>query len=147
MDQLTSYNNCNPKSVSDCNDVVKSSRSITVKAEDDWGHVFKGGVVYKAGTSASLMGFGASEPIIIPARVSKSGLQSPIYQRDQLLSATHRCVAKPMQVVSCTYMAYKGTIEVGYTIFWKNASPTRGIYRGKAWTTAWSSVLGKVMEE
>ena len=118
MDQLTSYNDCDPISSSNCNDVVKVPKSKTVKALDNWGHIFKLGVVYKTGTSASLTGFGSSESIIISAQTSKWVYETdgPIFQRDQILSVAHNCVAKPMQVMSCKYMAYKGTIEVGYTI-------------------------------
>ena len=30
-------------------------------------------------------------------------------------------------------MAYKGKIEVGYTIHWKNGSQTKGVYQGEGW--------------
>ena len=43
------------------------------------------------------------------------------------------CVAKPMQSVTCKYIAYKASIEVGYTINWKRGTPTRGTYKGQGW--------------
>ena len=39
----------------------------------------------------------------------------------------------PNAVAYCTYFAYQSTIKVGYTIFWKNSSPTHGTYEGQVW--------------
>ena len=49
------------------------------------------------------------------------------------ISSNVPCVALPYTKVVCTYMAYKGKIEVGYTIHWKNGSQTKGVYQGEGW--------------
>ena len=137
VDEVTVYNPCNPAFTS-CGDFSHTSpKSLTVKTEDNWGYIFKAGVSYTAGASASLMGFSASEPITISAEEPQPNGGS--YEKDQTLSATQSCVAKPMTRVICNYTAFKGTIEVGYTIHWKNASPSRGTYKGQGWKTVMST--------
>ena len=136
MDELSVYNTCNPAFVSCTDMTLSSTQSTTVKSQHNWGYVFKAGVSYTAGASASFMGFGASESITISAEVSQSN--GGFYERDQTVSSTQNCVARPMTRVNCRYTAYKGTIEVGYTIYWKNAAPTRGTYSGEGWKSVMS---------
>ena len=97
---------------------------MAVKSEHNWGTVFKAGVSYTEGASAEFMGFGGSESITVSVSVEQSTGGS--YEKDQTVTSTESCIAKPMTRQTCQYIAYKGTIEVGYTIYWKNASPTRG---------------------
>ena len=138
MDQITVTNTCNPAIVSQCSDLTQSStQSTTVKSVHNWGYVFKAGVSYTAGASAEFMGFGASESITVSAEVSQSNGGS--YEKDQTVTSTETCIARPMTQETCQYIAYKGTIEVGYTIYWKNASPTRGTYKGQGWKSVLSS--------
>ena len=139
VDEVTVYNPCNPAFTS-CRDFSHTPpKSLTVKTEDNWGYVFKAGVSYAAGASASLMGFGASEPITISAEVPQPNGGS--YEKDLTLSATQSCVAKPMTRVTCNYKAFKGTIEVGYKVYWKNAlaRATRGTYKGQGWKIVMST--------
>ena len=138
MDQMIVTNTCNPAIISQCADLSQtSSESVTVKSVHNWGYVFKAGVSYTAGAKAEFMGFGASESITVSAEVSLSNGGS--YEKDQTVTATETCIAKPMTRQTCQYIAYKGTIEVGYTIYWKNASPTRGTYKGQGWKSVFSS--------
>ena len=55
------------------------------------------------------------------------------FQDSQTVSASVSCVAKPMTKVTCQYIAFKGTVSVGYTIHWKDGTTTRGIYEGEGW--------------
>ena len=51
----------------------------------------------------------------------------------ETLSVSRPCVAGGNTMVICTYMAYLGKINVGYTIHWKDGSTTRGRYEGQGW--------------
>ena len=119
-----------------CRDIkLRSSKflsGVTLKTEDDWGVIFKRGVPYNgvailngisafpelSGSYEIIHGFGAYK-----GPIKTYGTFYP----------SQPCVAKPMQSVTCKYIAYKAHIEVGYTVHWKNASPTRGIYKGQGW--------------
>ena len=52
----------------------------------------------------------------------------PIYVGNDRLSSIQAYGGNELLEIACQYIAYKGTIEVGYTIYWKNASPTLGTY-------------------
>ena len=143
IDELVVTNTCNPAYTLCSDTTLSSTQSKTVKAEHNWGYVFKAGVSYTPGASASFIGVGDSEPITISAEVPQSNGGS--YEIDQTVSSTRtKCVAKPMTKVNCKYFAYKGTIEVGYTIYWKNASPTRGTYRGQEWRSVFSQAIQRL---
>ena len=77
------------------------------------------------------MGVGGSESITIKAEASESS--GGFYERDQTVTSTQSCVAGPMTRVTCQYVAYKGSINVGYTIHWTDGSTTRGEYKGQGW--------------
>ena len=125
-------NKCNLADQSRCSSIsLDTSLSITRKSYHNWGHIFKAGVTYSAEASASLEGLGVKESITISAEESISSGGSR--EQDQTISAQGKCVAPANSKATCRYMAYKGTVEVGYTIYWKNASPTRGKYIGAGW--------------
>lgn len=131
LHHLTATNPCNPAYVA-CTDVEhQSTESITLKSQHNWGHVFKAGVSYTAGASASFEGLGVNESITMS--VEESWSTGGFKETDQTISSTQKCTAKPMTIVDCQYIAYKGSIEIGYTIYWKNSSPTRGVYKGVGW--------------
>ena len=138
MDQMVVTNTCNPAYIAECPDLSQtSSESIAVKSQHNWGIVFKEGVSYTAGASAEFMGLGASESITVSVSVEED--TGGFYEQDQTVTSSENCIAKPMTRQTCQYIAYKGTIEVGYTIYWKNASPTRGTYKGQGWKSVLSS--------
>ena len=115
-----------------CADTVKSwSDSTTLKSQHNWGHVFKAGVSYTETAKAEFEGFGVDSPVTFSVEESLS--TGGFKEIDQTITSTETCTAKPMTRVDCKYMAYKGTIEVGYTIYWKNSTPTRGVYKGEGW--------------
>jgi len=129
---LTLENGCDPAVVGDCPDQsYQWSESKTLTSERNWGNVFKKGVSYTENASASFEGFGVSESITMTAEESWSTGGSKSVS--QTVSSTTPCVAPPKTRVNCQYMAYKGTIEIGYTIYWKNAEPSRGTYIGEGW--------------
>ena len=49
-------------------------------------------------------------------------------ETDTTVENTEKCVAGPKESVTCSYFQYEAEIKVGYTINWKNAPPTRGVY-------------------
>ena len=125
-------NKCNLADQSRCSSIsLDPSLSITRKSYHNWGHIFKAGVTYSAEASASLEGLGVKESITISAEESISSGGSR--EQDQTISAQGKCIAPANSKATCRYMAYKGTVEVDYTIYWKNASPTRGKYIGAGW--------------
>ena len=129
---MTITNTCNPNYVNGCTDRVgESSRSRTVTNQHNWGKVFRAGVSYTYGVEAAFKGVGASQSVTVNMEKEKS--TGGFYETSQTVSSTQKCSAKPMTSVTCQYIAYQGTIEVGYTITWKNAAKTRGTYRGQGW--------------
>ena len=121
---------------SQCTDTSESwTDSLTLSTQHSWGYVFKAGVTYTEGASVEVDGVGAQSSVSFSVEESWSTGGSTT--KTQTVTSTELCTAKPMTRVDCQYMAYKGSIEMGYTIYWKNASPTRGVYRG----TGWKSVL------
>ena len=96
--------------------------SITMESTHNWGHIFKAGVSYTAGVSVKLGGFRMNESITISAEETSSTGGSKTVK--QTIEASGTCTAPPNAVAYCTYFAYQSTIKVGYTIFWKNSSPS-----------------------
>jgi len=132
LHQLSITNDCDPDLVSDCADQsYQWSESKTLTSEHNWGNVFKAGVSYTEEASASFKGFGVSEWITMTAEESWSTGGSKSVS--QTVSSTTPCVAKPMTRVNCQYMAFKGKIEIGFTIEWENSEPSRGTYIGEGW--------------
>ena len=116
------------------NEKVLPIKSYALETVDDWGVVFKRGVTYAGGTV--LDGISAFPELSKSYRINVAPYQdNPAYKIDNIfnLSESFYCVAKPMQSVTCKYIAYKAFIEVGYTINWQNASPSRGTYKGQGW--------------
>ena len=129
---MTITNPCNPSYINGCADRVgKSHRKREVINQHNWGTVFRAGVSYTYGVQASFKGVGASQEFTVNMEKEKSTGGS--YTTSEEVSSTQICSARPMTSVTCQYIAYEGTIEVGYTITWKNAAKTRGTYRGKGW--------------
>ena len=102
-----------------------------MKSQHNWGFIFKAGVSYKYGASAKVLGVGLDASVTWNVETSWS--TGGFKEIDQAITSTQTCTAAPMTKVDCKYMAYKGRIEMGYTIYWKNASPTRGVYKGEGW--------------
>jgi len=126
-------NDCDPDIQGEnvCADVKQTTtQTIEVKTQHDWGQIFKAGVTYSKSTEATLFGFGfSSTSFTFDTEISSGGLR----EFTETLGSTQECVAKPMTRAICRYVAYKGEIEENYTIYWKNASPTRGKYKGTGW--------------
>ena len=144
LDEMTAYNPCDPTIFGDsCSDVeLQSSESTTVKVQHNWGNIIKAGVSYSATASAEFLGMGAKQTFTVSFEYSHTW--GGFHEEDQTLSSTKTCIAKPMTSVTCQYVAYKGHIEVGYTIYWKNASPTRGTYKGEGWKMHLSTDTQKI---
>ena len=124
----TTVTNFNENSCRDSK--LRSSKRVTLKTEDYWGVVFKRGVTYKY-EAMELDGISAFPEFSGPYQIQNI-VNGPAILEHSFIPRKP-CVAKPMQSVTCKYIAYKAYIEVGFTIYWKNASPTRGIYKGQGW--------------
>ena len=107
------------------------TKSETLKSRHSWGEIYKYGVSYAQKASISLEGIGVSSTVTFSADMTQS--YGGFHETDQTVSSTTVCTAKPGTVVTCQYIAYKGKIKIGYTIYWKNATPTRGVYEGYGW--------------
>merc|ERR1712046_57947 len=94
--------------------------------------IFKVAVSYSLEASAELEGFGMKESITFTAEESRSTGGSKT--ESVTVSSTADCVAAPKTQKTCEYIAYKGTISVGYTVHWTNGATTRGTYHGEGWT-------------
>ena len=106
-------------------------KTKTVTTSHNWSKVFEQGLSYTAETSATFQGFGLKEPVTMLEKefVTNGGSVT----RSETLSSSRSCVAGSHTRVICTYMAYRGEINVGYTIHWKDGSTTRGRYEGQGW--------------
>ena len=139
VEEIRVPNECNLDDITQCADAsVTPTISISKRTEHNWGNIFKAGVSYTAEASATFEGFGAKESITISAEASRSTGGS--YAEDVTYTATTSCTAPPNSVTTCRYMVYKGTIEVGYTVYWRNASPTYGAYKGQGWRIEMSPI-------
>ena len=136
MDEKIVDNTCNPRLTNGCTDYLgESTVTETFTSQHSWGKVFRAGASYTVGMEVSFEGFGgASQSVTVSEEQEKS--TGGFYETSQEVSFTQKCSAKPMTRVTCQFLAYKGTIEVGYTIYWKNGGKTRGTYRGKGWKSA-----------
>ena len=87
-------------------------KGVSLKAEDNWGVIFKRGVT--EGPHLILDGISAF-PELSNSYTVKLGPydNGPIIKYGKFSPSQH-CVAKPMQSVTCKYIAYKAFIEVGY---------------------------------
>ena len=110
----------------------ESTQKDSFTTQHSWGRVFRAGASYTVGMELSFEGIGGASQSFT---VSKEREESTggMYQRSQEVSFTQKCTAKPMTRVTCQFIARQGTIEVGYTIYWKNGRKTRGTYRGQGW--------------
>jgi len=133
IDKIELVNSCNldPDRCSDTMLTLDPTRSITTSSSHNWGHIFKAGVSYTAGASASFEGMGIEESITISADTEDS--EGGSHEKTETMSATGSCKAPPNSKAHCLYMAYQTEIKVGYTIHWKNSSPTRGTYQAVGW--------------
>ena len=102
-----------------------------MKSQHNWGYVFKRGVSYTASAEASFEGIGGSRSITFTAEESFSN--GGFKEVDQIIEDSVTCIAKPMTEVVCTTFAHPIEITMKYTIYWKNSTPTRGVYTGSAW--------------
>ena len=112
------------------------TKAFTLETEDDWGFLFKRGVTYLG--NIFLDGISAFPDFDSYYKVNLAPNQdNPPFKKNNYFTLSQYCIAKPMQSVTCKYIAYKASIEVGYTVNWKNASPkwlqSRGTYKGKGW--------------
>jgi len=134
FDQITVTNKCD-LGAERCheNHHQDPTKTITKTSTHNWGHIFKVGVSYTAEAGATVEGLGLKESITFSAEETSSTGGS--YSTTETYTASGTCVAEPNSVATCTYFAYKTKLKVGYTIYWKNASPTHGTYEADAWIT------------
>ena len=107
------------------------SKTRTISTGHTWSKVYEQGLTNTVTAGVSFEGIGVKESISMTHKntVGNGGSHSETVK----LSSTVPCVAKPYTYTVCTYMAYIGKIEIGYTIHWKNGSITRGVYTGQGY--------------
>ena len=131
IDTVLVTNTCDPAifGPNGCSALTETTKEeVTVKTQHNWSNVFKAGVSYSEKASAKVMGIGFESTVTVSFEFSHSS--GGFKEIDKTLSSTLQCTANPMTVQTCYYVAWRGEIEEDYTIYWKNASPTHGTYKG-----------------
>ena len=114
---------------SQCSDIVETfSVATTMTTKHDWGPIFKKGVSYEPTDSIYVRGYKISRHFNL-----ENASNGTFEEEKEDIIFTENCIAYPMSEVNCRIMVYKTTIEQRYTIYWKNSSPTRGIYKFEGW--------------
>ena len=133
LNTITVANQCNPAEVNNCpNEEADNIETITETFQHSWSNVFSVGVTYSEGASVTLgagdLAFGSTG-----AGLSFQDSQSPggFVEIDQTVESLDKCIATPMTSVTCKFFFYEATIEVGYTMYWKNSPSTRGTYKAR----------------
>ena len=81
------------------------------------------------GATATLQGIGVQDPITLSIEEYTG---SEIVQ-DEITYTVDCYGLAGYYRTDCHYAAYKGSVEVPYTIYWTHADPTRGVYKGEGW--------------
>ena len=106
-------------------------KTTVVSSTHTWSKVYEKGVTNSKEGNVSFQGIGLKTSVVMTEKNVNGNGGS--YTQTTKISNNVPCVALPNTEVVCTYMAYKGKIEVGYTIHWKNGSRTKGVYQGEGW--------------
>ena len=107
------------------------SKTKTVSSQHSWSKVFEQGLSYTEDAEAKFQAAGLKELVTLSRK--ETSTNSGFYRLTETLSSNRPCVAQANTQVVCTYMAYRGEINTGYTIHWKDGSTTRGKYKGEGW--------------
>ena len=106
-------------------------KTTVVSSTHTWSKVYEKGVTNSAEGGVTFKGIGFKKTIVTNDKNANG--KGGSHTQTLKLGSNVPCVALPYTAVSCIYMAYKGEIEVGYTIHWKNGSQTKGVYQGEGW--------------
>jgi len=109
-----------------------TSEAITKVTQHSWGRMIKNGVTFTGSFGFKVEGVGKFSATVAYNHEETQSYGGS-YSDSVTITNNKICSAMPGTTVRCLYMAYRGTIEMGYTIFWKNATPTRGTYYGEGW--------------
>ena len=132
LTQVSVENDCNPAEMASCSDQqIEFNESFEKEAEHNWSVGFSEGVTITSEASIDFgeVGFSAGVSVSYSFEANQSAGWSD--STAQTIQTDVPCVAPPMTTVTCDVFAYEATIEVGYTLYWKNMAPTRGIYKAK----------------
>ena len=126
--------------------IFEMINSKFLRTEHRWLHSVSFGFEYTATTkvSAGLGLFG------VESHHSFSFSSSYNYQNGgseittEKVTRNSKCYAAPMTKTTCVVTAKKGELKVGYTIYWKNAPNTHGVYEQHGWLVQFHSKTRKI---